>query len=154
MTGIDNFDSKYLENHYSQRFLLRTFFYVKKRRIKMYIFLLSSFIQVRTKSYYSSNQLKNMQVAPSTSRSHIDIKIKFLMSKNSQTPIFIQILTLLQKLFGKNRNKNETSTPCISETKHFRTYIYTNFFTYFYLQNMLPKFPEYSSDHPVYVVYV
>ena len=115
----------------------------------MYIFSLSSFIQVRMKNYDFSKQLKNMQVAPSTSRSHIDIKIKFLMSKNSQTPIFIQILTLLQKLFGKNRNKNETSTPCISETKHFRTYIYTNFFTYFYLQNMLPKFPEYNSDHPV-----
>ena len=114
----------------------------------MYIFLLSSFIQVPTKSYYSSKQLKHMQVAPSTNRSHIDIKIKFLMSKNTYPPIFIQILTLLQKLFGKNRNK--ISIRCISETKHFRTYIYTNFFTYFNLQNMLPKFPEYSSDQSVY----
>ena len=76
-------------------------------------------------------------------------KSNFSRQKNSQTPIFIQILTLLQKLFRKNLNKKEISTPCISETKYFRTYIYTNFFTYFYLQNMLSKFPEYSSDHPV-----
>lgn len=96
----------------SREYFPRYFFLCKKRRKWIFFLLVGGVLQLKT------------------CRGHTGIEIKFLMSKNTQPPTFIQIWRLVHKLFRKNNEINmKLLHPVYHKTKHFRT-LYALFYIF------------------------